>query len=901
MSNKKLLKFFKIPLVQDTKRPSKSQNIPDNWYKSSTPGGILTGSYMIHKGIYQYHNNNICVVDIDFFKKQTPEEIKNNLFIKEFGEDFIKTFGTFTVKTQSGGYHLYFKYEKDLPTCISGQVRKGLDIDFLSDGRYIVGPDNVVNNNKYSVYLNKSIKKIPTKLYEFIKFTLPKGNNKNKKQNKKIINQKEIINQFSYNIDDQTFKQIIDNVPDSYFNNYSNYLKFTTFCKILNKKTEWNEISKTKPKYNYDNNIEIWNNCNTNICMVDMFLKYTDKPKSYFKYKALPSYTDYTPDYIINRKKLGIVDDKPIDFIQEVLDKFNDTDCIIIKSDTGTGKSTSMAQYLDKSQEDFISVVSRVSLGEEQSKKIFNERFNLNSIFYKDESGFFETGNNIVIQLESLIRIMNMDHSDYVLFLDEYSSIIEHILTSSTLDRNRTIIFKMFIRLLKSCKLIIAVDADINSTSIEFLKSIKSNVKYIKNTYSHNKNVPAEEIETFEEIIEKLKKENKFFVCCDSKSRAEKINYLLNDKSIKLITSETIEYIDLDLYDKIIISPKIIYGLDCSVKKSVYCVFQGSTISPCQMVQQIARVRNITKLYFNFINKTINQPLYNSLEECKKILQDSNNLSIMEFKLMCDKVSCEFYLNYLSKVEYKLDCLRTNKFYHFTKILKDRGFNFDIKYYNNQTINKTKEKEIVNDIFNDKLDNLEFYKDQINKYLNIPEDKINDYGDILIDKFKLMNHFNIRKAFFKFDTADDIKLTIQQNDNDYPVNITHSSNTKIYFLKTLLEKTEADGIQPTKALESKEAKDLYNKFNTVFRVRAKKLDFTKLNDINKTLNRIYKELFKDFVETTRKGKQRKYIFTINKEQFDYHKTLFNFSHSYNSSNDDNNDNTIINLLGMKAL
>ena len=55
------------------------------------------------------------------------------------------------------------------------------------------------------------------------------------------------------------------------------------------------------------------------------------------------------------------------------------------------------------------------------------------------------------------------------------------------------------------------------------------------------------------------------------------------------------------------------------------------------------------------------------------------------------------------------------------------------------------------------------------------------------------------------------------------------------------------------------------------------------------------------IETSRKGKQRKYIFTINKEQFDYHKTLFNFSHSYNNSNDDNNDNTIINLLGMEAL
>ena len=34
-------------------------------------------------------------------------------FIKEFGEDYVKLFNTFTVKTTSGGEHLYFKWEKD--------------------------------------------------------------------------------------------------------------------------------------------------------------------------------------------------------------------------------------------------------------------------------------------------------------------------------------------------------------------------------------------------------------------------------------------------------------------------------------------------------------------------------------------------------------------------------------------------------------------------------------------------------------------------------------------------------------------------------------------------------------------------------------------------------------------
>ena len=98
----------------------------------SKPGGILTGNYTTFKGEKQTHKNNISVVDIDFFKKQNKEQIKNNLFLKEFGMEFIEKFKTYTVKTQSGGYHLYFKYV-DPPTCVRGMARKGLDIDFLND------------------------------------------------------------------------------------------------------------------------------------------------------------------------------------------------------------------------------------------------------------------------------------------------------------------------------------------------------------------------------------------------------------------------------------------------------------------------------------------------------------------------------------------------------------------------------------------------------------------------------------------------------------------------------------------------------------------------------------------------------------------------------------------------
>ena len=96
---------------------------------------------------------------------------------------------------------------------------------------------------------------------------------------------------------------------------------------------------------------------------------------------------------------------------------------------------------------------------------------------------------------------------------------------------------------------------------------------------------------------EKLQNEDKFILCCDSKSTAEVYYKMLNDKTIKLITSDTTDKIEsLTKYDKIIFSPKIIYGLDSQNARPVYAVYGGQTITPYQMVQQITRERQLTEV-----------------------------------------------------------------------------------------------------------------------------------------------------------------------------------------------------------------------------------------------------------------------------------------------------------------
>ena len=59
----------------------------------------------------------------------------------------------------------------------------------------------------------------------------------------------------------------------------------------------------------------------------------------------------------------------------------------VIQSDTGTGKTTSFKQYLKDTGMNFISIVSRVSLGQEQFHVIAKE--DIDTRFYKNVNNQF--------------------------------------------------------------------------------------------------------------------------------------------------------------------------------------------------------------------------------------------------------------------------------------------------------------------------------------------------------------------------------------------------------------------------------------------------------------------------------------------------------------------------------
>ena len=131
--------------------------------------------------------NMITVVDLDF--KDIPYD--DHAFIEKFGNKFMKHFDTFTVKTQSGGYHLYFKYDAE----IKQTQNKALGVDIRNDGGYVVCPPSSINGKQYVIkimsLLNLSQVTSKNGFYQiYIKLHQNQKNQSKTNMNKKINLQK---------------------------------------------------------------------------------------------------------------------------------------------------------------------------------------------------------------------------------------------------------------------------------------------------------------------------------------------------------------------------------------------------------------------------------------------------------------------------------------------------------------------------------------------------------------------------------------------------------------------------------------------------------------------------------------------------------------------------------------
>lgn len=214
----------------DTKEPTAL--LCGNWFKNSN-------------GEKYFHDNGFFVLDLDFYKPKNNWEIETHPFILKWGENFINKFKTFTVKTKSGGYHLYFNYDERFEKTSINQIREDgdkLDIDIISNNSLLFSP----SCENYEIVKNKPINDMSDDLAEWIiermgevkkKSSPPPSPPPSPKQKQKTV---EV---------DKELKEICGNIDEEYIDNYRDWLKIIWACASINNKDLAIMISKRGSKW----------------------------------------------------------------------------------------------------------------------------------------------------------------------------------------------------------------------------------------------------------------------------------------------------------------------------------------------------------------------------------------------------------------------------------------------------------------------------------------------------------------------------------------------------------------------------------------------------------------------------------------------------------------------------
>jgi len=840
-------------------------------------------------GLITGYRNNITVVDLDF--KEVPED--DHSFIEKFGTKFIKTFNTFTVKTPSGGYHLYFKYDSE----IRQTQNKLLGIDIRNDGGYVVCPPSSINSQSYVVHNNVSVKQCPANLKKWLLATIypePKKQSKSIKLPKEdnVISIVEDKTAYDVVITSDIITTILNKLPvdcdkkDDYRGSYTKWIHVLDACKFIGRKTEFIEWSKSTIHNNYDEDVllKIWNSCHSNVYNFLWLLKITNVTNMY-TYKRLPApgFGQYDE---INRAKL--------DDIYIINQNY------LIKSDTGTGKTTSFRKYIKRTKQPFISITSRIALSHEQYNDFRKEGIEV--YHYSNKS--FHHGKNIIITPESSIILSNYDLKNYVVFMDEFDSIINHIMTSDTMRTTRHQVFLTIIRLLQKCKQFICVDADISPISKHFLDSLGVHYEFLVNIFKHYRNVKVNIVKNEQDFLNLIAGREKYLVCTDSKKNAELIDLKekIDDPDVVIFTSDSEQsYIKLDDHNKVIFSPKIIYGLDSTMKRDVFCYYNGMTIYPSQMVQQIARCRNINEVYIFFPQKPSTMAHYEKIEDSIGQFNESINNMKFQYKscshyteieksgfyemneltdeLFPTKTSIMLFEDIYTKIKYRDDCYDTSKFLHLTNILSSRGFLLN-EYEGSYT--KLNHKEAKEQIHQQKLDNFNLdsiHIKKLNEYLKIPLDQIEEYKELFIDQSYRTKHINVCRFFFQ-DTKhlmDNLKER-----RDFDIIKCHDSSLKLKVLESMLKsigygKLDIGDFVPSnkKIIGYEKIQDIYHKH---FRIRVKKLDLSTQNKMYSEICKVYASLFNITVsKKVRFGTNgRTRVYSIDKDVLQWHKYVYSF-------------------------
>lgn len=741
---------------------------------------------------------DITVIDLDIKKDNSDVEDGVEVFekfldtVREEYKEWFDDNGklkTLTQKSGSGGYHYFFNYAK-VPN--SRQLNNS-GIDIINRNYIMLSPSKFYNEKtkktgKYTIYNDYPIIDLPEWIFSWIMGivnpvpSIPKQI----KEISPTIKRGDRSIGFRFIYTENQIWEILDKFPIKYCEELMRWFRITTALRTENLYEIFDKYSqRCANKYDKLKNDYIWESLDINSFdinyLVWQYNTFINKEKQigYFE-----KYRVYEPIQrpIILKGEIIKINER---YIKSGL--YEGEEIVICISGTGSGKTTSMAEYCKDKDSKILSIVSRTNMASQHV--ISFGRAGVKMVSYKDDMVQIDN-DNVAIQIDSLTKkfVTKIDFSEYILYLDEGNSLIEFLLDSDTLKHHRISTYQKLFKVVKTAKKIVISDADMTDLVFKFIKSIRGTDKYklIMNEYKHYENIDAYRYTKLAEIIKSIKKsiidDKKVFVCFDTVDGLYSVYFEIRKWYVdnfgetdifQIHTADSnpiVENADKIWENKhVFISPVVIYGIDWNpgYKVDVYVFNQKKVIlTPTNSVQQLSRCRNINTVHYYFGEKIrTNKSNYKSVDEVKEYYKRSVKEFEYIFKDICalevDPNTGDYIIrdSLLAELRYQQEYYRnvfmTGSIYHFEDILRNKGFNIRLepriieakqnkggKEINIETICGSKELK-------EKLENEKVKKNGINaetlrymlKRLNVNDIEL--VRDIIKTKSKFYEHINV--------------------------------------------------------------------------------------------------------------------------------------------------------------
>ena len=264
-----------------------------------------------------------------------------------------------------------------------------------------------------------------------------------------------------------------------------------------------------------------------------------------------------------------------------------------LKSDMGTGKTTTLVKWIKELEKDrgIISLGYRNGLLYQFCDRTkfdhIHEKQALNMLGYHKAT--------IALCVDSLPKFQPEDFDNKVIILDECTSIIRHLLLSSTTAKNREKIFYLFGEAIKRSDRVILLDGNMTDWAVNFIASFSPEKQVIKieNNYKANEGRTVLFCDGTVTSTGKINQRNSSgikqrilnaprpFIAIDSQIQAEAFDILLSSQGYSVLridstTSHTKaaqefladcnNYISKHQPDAVIITPSAESGVDVSIE-----------------------------------------------------------------------------------------------------------------------------------------------------------------------------------------------------------------------------------------------------------------------------------------------------------------------------------------------